>query len=520
SLSAEDIAGGLYDPNDPTNPNYPQVDPDAPNTTPNNPDDPTGGNGDDKDGNGANETLAKIKEFLQKYWQPIVGGISILLIIIFISKGLSYASKRRKIKKQIEKKYSGVYALFAAGETLWGLDYKIWTILAFVLLGVAVLAFIFMLLEKSLLNKAKDELEDAKEDYDRNKEEYAYRRREDDNNRRDEDLKMILMSLLGGQQNNANGNSSVPPQYATATQPAVGVEDMKLLVSETVAALLPSVQQLLPQQASSNDEMVKLLAEEIKESKEETRKLAEKTQKSEEALERMMRNQEKLIDRLLERDNRVSTNSDKVIEKVVEKPVEKVVEKIVEKPVEKIVEVPVEKIVEVPVEKIVEKKVEVPVEKIVEKPVEKIVEKIVKVPAEKKAPAGERTPRLNIDEAYARLSREQKKFFDKLREYALSKDKCKEKKLTYNILLGQSSINPLVKLTIKKDTTVALFKMEDEYFKDIRRNAEGSKIKVKESELVVADAESFETAKQMIDLREDQIERYAEFLKEQKAYKK
>ncbi|MDE6188911.1 MAG: DUF4471 domain-containing protein, partial [Clostridia bacterium] len=91
---------------------------------------------------------------------------------------------------------------------------------------------------------------------------------------------------------------------------------------------------------------------------------------------------------------------------------------------------------------------------------------------------------------------------------------------TYNILLGQSSVNPLVKLTIKKDTTVALFKMEDEYFKDIRRNAEGSKIKVKESELVVADAESFETAKQMIDLREDQIERYNEYLKEQRAYKK
>ena len=64
--------------------------------------------------------------------------------------------------------------------------------------------------------------------------------------------------------------------------------------------------------------------------------------------------------------------------------------------------------------------------------------------------------------------------------------------------------------------------MEDEYFKDIRRNAtsDGSKIKVKESELVVSDNQALSTAKEMIDLREDQIERYNEYLKEQKSMRK
>ncbi|MDE7329443.1 MAG: hypothetical protein K2N57_06875 [Clostridia bacterium] len=607
SLSAEDIAGGLYDPNDPTNPNYPQVDPDAPNTTPN---DPTQGV-DDKDGN---KTLEKIRKFLQDYWQVIVSGVSIILIVAFTAKGLSYASKRRKAKKEAKKYTTPAYAiaLFTAGEKLWNIDYKIWTILAFTLLGVAVLAFVFMMLEKRGYKKAQEELETAKLEYARNPMAYATaganaapqeqaesgssrkrdkeleklekemrkreeenrkkeeelrkreeenrkreeeerrrneqkknsdmerleeelrrrdeeaRRREEEFRRQNEEMKMMFMTMMGGANGNANPqyDASGNPQFATmggGTNIIIDAEHIKTMITETVAALLPSVQALLPQQAGSNDEVVKLLAEEIKENKEENRKLLEKTQLSDEALKQMMksqenlmRNQEKLIERLLDRDEQKGTASHKVVEKVVEKPVEKVVEKIVEKPVEKMVEVPVEKIVE----KVVEKKVEVPVEKIVKVPVEKIVEKIVKVPAEKKTPAVERAPRLNIDEAYARLSKEQKKFFDKLREYALSKDKCKEKKLTYNILLGQSSINPLVKLTIKKDTTVALFKMEDEYFKDIRRNAEGSKIKVKESELVVADAESFETAKQMIDLREDQIERYAEFLKEQKAYKK
>ncbi|MDE6869607.1 MAG: hypothetical protein K2J75_02665, partial [Clostridia bacterium] len=73
--------------------------------------------------------------------------------------------------------------------------------------------------------------------------------------------------------------------------------------------------------------------------------------------------------------------------------------------------------------------------------------------------------------------------------------------------------------TIKKDTTVALFKMEDEYLKDIRRDAtnDGTKVKVKETEVVVDDAQSCKVAKNMIDLREDQIERYQDLLKEQRA---
>ena len=227
-----------------------------------------------------------------------------------------------------------------------------------------------------------------------------------------------------------------------------------------------------------------------------------------------MRNQEEMMKQMKELAANKNTEKE-VIEKIVEVPVEKIVEKEIVKEVK--VEVPVE------VEKIVEK--EVPVEKIVEVPieVEKVVEKIVEIPAAKPAPkAKTASPRLTLDEAYAKLSAKQKKFFDTLKEYAMSKEKCKEKKSTYYILLGQSSVNPLVKLTIKKDCTVALFKMEDEYMKDIRRNAgsEGTKVKVKETELIVGDSQALATAKEMIDLREDQIERYNDFLKEQRSMKK
>ncbi|MCI8945194.1 MAG: hypothetical protein HFE33_05950, partial [Clostridia bacterium] len=118
---------------------------------------------------------------------------------------------------------------------------------------------------------------------------------------------------------------------------------------------------------------------------------------------------------------------------------------------------------------------------------------------------------------------EQKKYFDGLREYAMSKDsKCKEKLSTYFTTIGPSTTNPFIKLTIKKGITVALFKMEDEYLKDIRRNAssDGAKVKIKETEIAVPDKQSYDTAKDMVDLRLDQIDRYNDFLKEQRAMKR
>ena len=137
-------------------------------------------------------------------------------------------------------------------------------------------------------------------------------------------------------------------------------------------------------------------------------------------------------------------------------------------------------------------------------------------------PKKEIAPRLTLDEAYALLTKEQKKYFDGLREYALTKYKCKEKKSTYFVVYGQTSTNPLLKLTVKKDTTVALLKMEDEYMKDLRRDAtgDGTKVKVKETEVLVSDAQAYETAKKMVDLRYDQIERYQDLLREQRAMKK
>ncbi|MDE7191767.1 MAG: hypothetical protein K2O35_04810, partial [Clostridia bacterium] len=484
----------LYDPNSPSNPSYPQTDPDLPKQDPSNPDDNNPGSGDigsgDNPGGSFGDILEKLKDM--PLWQLIASVISIILTIIFLSKTASYDSKRKKFNKKADKLDTSMYA----GAFL-GVAMSIWTAIACVLIGLAVVSLVMMLIAKSRCNKAEENYEESLEEYNRNQRDLEERKRAAEK----EDMKMMFMSMMGG---NANGGMAQGmPQGGYMGGYGIGIDDMRGLITETVTALLPGMQQLLPQQASTNDEVMKSLVEEQKAMREVMQKLADQPverivekevsasgvvnedvirqliDKNDERFEQMMKTQEALIAKILEKDN-----APQVIEK------------------------------EVPVEKIVEKVVEVPVE------VEKVVEKEVKVKVTAPAkPKIEKAPRLTLDEAYALLSKEQKKYFDGLRDYALTKYKCKEKKSTYFVVYGQTSTNPLVKLTIKKDITVALLKMEDEYMKDIRRDAtgDGTKVRVKETEVVVSDKQAFETAKKMIDLRDDQIERYQELLREQRS---
>ncbi|MDE7191285.1 MAG: hypothetical protein K2O35_02260, partial [Clostridia bacterium] len=445
--------------------------------------------GDDNKGGGLD--LDGILQAIKEYWQAIVSGICIILIIAFLAKTASYEGRRKRANKTVDERYKTYYA-GAIG--LFGLASTSWTIIACVFIGLTVASLVIMLIAKGRCRKAEDNLAYAREDFEHNKAEAEARQR-------DENMRMMLMSMMGGNAGANMGQGMAQGGYMGGGY-GIGVEEMRGLISETVTALLPGMQQALPQQASANDELVNKL---IEQNEKLMQKLAEQqpvervvekevaaSSINDETVKQMMKNQETLMEKILELSAAQPQVVEKVVEKVIEVPVEveKIVEKEVPVEVEKIVEKEVVKEVPVEVEKIVEKevKVEVPVEKIIEVPVEKVVEKVVekevkvKVTAPAK-PKVEKAPRLTLDEAYAKLSKTQQKYFDSLREYALSKDKCKEKKSTYFILLGQSSVNPLVKLTIKKDTTVALLKMEDEYMKDIRRDAtgDGTKIKVKET---------------------------------------
>ncbi|MDE7079528.1 MAG: hypothetical protein K2O95_05375, partial [Clostridia bacterium] len=379
----------LRDPSDINNPNYDfEEDPNLPGD-PTEPTDPT--EPGDKDGN---VNLGKVKEFLEQYWQPIVTAISILLILIFTGKGLGYASKRKKAKKTIEKKYSTYYAI--AGTGLFGLPNMTWTIVASIMAGVAVLSFIFMLLEKRSYGKAEEELEEAKEEYARNEAKH-----------RDDEMQMMFMRMMGG---NANGGGA-QGGYAYAQQPMLGAEEMRGMISEVVTALLPGVQQMLPQQASTNNELVE--------------KLLEKTTKNEEAMQKLIKKvAEQPAEKIVEREVAATSVSEEVLDRLANKlqpaTTDDTIKRILDNQ-----------------EKLMEKILELSANQQTSEP--QVIEKIVEIPAEKPAPkAKAAAPRLTLDEAYEKLSAKQKKFFDTLKAYALSKDKCKEKKSTYYILLGQS----------------------------------------------------------------------------------
>ncbi len=522
-LTEDDLAN-MQDPNDPTL--YPD-DPDMQEPDNNNPSGDVSGdvstNPEDKGG----VDFDKISKILKEWWQVIASGISIVLIIIFTCKGASNLSKAKKAKKATENRYKAYYA---AATGLFGLAMNTWTIIASVLMGLAVASLVFMILTKVKLNKAQEEMEDARYDYERHKE--TNRREYDENRRSDElqDLKAILMQMAGNGNYDGmnNANQGMPQNGYIGAQQGIGMEDIRGLISETVTALLPGMQQALPQQASNNDEVVQKLIEQNQELMQKNEKLMQQLidKPVEKVIEKEVvaaNSNDELLRQLLEKSNKNDETISKLMEKIVElssnqKTESQIVERIVEKPVEKIVEKEVR--VEVPVETVVEKVVEKPIVISTEAVGEAEKSKQVKkTPAPKKAPA----PRLTLEEAYAKLTKEQKKYFDGLREYAMSKDsKCKEKLSTYFTTIGPSTTNPFIKLTIKKGITVALFKMEDEYLKDIRRNAsgDGTKVKVKETEVPIGDKQAYDTAKDMVDLRIDQIDRYNDFLKEQRALRK
>ncbi|MCX4363255.1 MAG: hypothetical protein OSJ74_07735, partial [Clostridia bacterium] len=272
-----------------------------------------GNNGGGIGGIGGIEDIENIFKDLP-LWQLIVSGLSIILLIAFMAKIASCENKRKKANKKIEK-----YRSYYAGAFL-GLTFGNWTAIACSLAGGALVGLIGMLIAIHRQSNAEEELEDAKDEYEKTQ--------------KKEDMKMMFMSMMGGQ-----GNMQGQPQgvYMNA-QPYLGAEDIRGIVSETMTAMLPGMQQLLPQQASSNDELVQKLIDQNEKlmqklAEQPTEKVIERevavTSANDDTIKQMMKNQEALMEKILE----LSANQNiqpaqvqpQIIEKIVEVPVEKIV---------------------------------------------------------------------------------------------------------------------------------------------------------------------------------------------------
>ena len=509
-LSQSDLAN-LQDPNDPSV--YPE-DPDDPNKPipdPENPDDPKKPEGD----------------YNIPLWQMIAILLSLVLGIVFFVKGNGYRSEAKKLRRKAEtvrKRATdpsvgmGIGFVLGMDETFAGMTGSVWTGIACGFIGLCALSLAWMITGKRKYTRASEDLEAAEQEaylaekrrevarqmQEEQREEERRLREEEDRKRREEELQrqreqreeerrlreeelqrqreereeerkqrndeMQMMLMMMNKNGGGNGAGAQTTYDAMASTEEIVARVVAQLLPSIQQSLQPAVVQTLP---AADDRAISELRDAVRELRDAVGELknpvAPPAQYEEQVTE--------------------------TITETVEEP-EPQYQEVVEEVVEEIVEEPAPEFVQVIEEAAA-----------VEEPEEK--PKKEKIPAE---------PKLTLDEAYALLSREQKKFFDGLRAYAMSKEKCKEKKTTYFILCGQSTANPLIKLCIKKDVTVARFKLEDEYTKSLRRTAgsEGTKIKVKETEVSISDAQAFATAKEMIDLREDQIERYEEFLKEQR----
>ena len=166
-----------------------------------------------------NTSFDKVLKVIKEWWQVIVSAVSIILILVFIGKALAYDGKRRKIKKEINERYSTYYA---AG--LFGLSMTKWTVIAGCLAGGAVLSLALMIISKVRYNKAVTELGKSKDENDRKKE---------------EEMKMMFMRMMNG--GNMNGGQA-QGGYGYA-QAGIGAEEIRGIVSDTMTAMLPNMQQ-------------------------------------------------------------------------------------------------------------------------------------------------------------------------------------------------------------------------------------------------------------------------------------
>ena len=113
-----------------------------------------------------------------------------------------------------------------------------------------------------------------------------------------------------------------------------------------------------------------------------------------------------------------------------------------------------------------------------------------------------------ILQLYELLTDEQKRYFDKLKDAALSKPQAKLTvgKSFFNIKIGKRSI---LKLRIKRLITVGEYALENDILKDFKKQdpnkAGNAKIKVRPTLVAVTDESTLETALDMIDLVHKQI---------------
>ena len=189
---------------------------------------------------------------IQSIPQIVISGVSAVLILVFTIMTLNYVSvmnnAKRKAKKLAQISYS--FAPMGLLSLTLGLTDMNWWIIAGVLMGVALFMAILMFVYRGkskhallLLEEEEERIEEEKEAARLDREAQARAEQQ----RRDDEFKMMFAAMQQNYQ-----------------QPQMQYDDMKSLLAETVAGLLPTMQQqmqALPPAQSEADDLRAMMAQ-------------------------------------------------------------------------------------------------------------------------------------------------------------------------------------------------------------------------------------------------------------------
>ncbi len=459
------------------------------------------------------------------WWQLALGLVSIVLIIVFTSKGAKYGSERKKCVKEAKKLRMASVATPAA-LLVFLMANNIWTIVACALAGLAVLSLVYMIIQKRRFVKAEAGLESAQIEYKRSEKD----QQEEERRRRDEEFKMMMASMM-------NPNMQAAGGYVGG--------DIKEIVGDVVASLMPAMQQtmqalpapdnselraVIEQQQQMIEQMMNnqaMQALPLPDSGAEERiremelRMAEQQRLADERLaeqlaqqQAMMAEQQRLAD---ERHAEQLAQQQEMMaqqQRLADERMAQMMEQVAATMSQNVPQPQTVVQTDDGLREILEKHGEM-LNDLMGK---ENVNNTVVINKEGRGADDEERVRLTLKEAYEKLTDPLKKVFDAARDYIVLNQEVVASEGKFAITYKYRG-KQYLKLNIKRGYPTISYSTEGEQLRNLKKKAaeeEGVKVRFKMSELQIFDDSTLEVAKGVIDLRREQIDKDIEFMKKKK----
>ena len=499
--------------------------------TPIDPDNPDGNIDPDKPNNG--NTLPSNLPL----WQLIVGGASAILSVVFLAKIFGYTGRAKRANKKVKEAYSfgGLAAvLLAMDGTFLGMGEMIWTIIAGALAGLMVLLFIVMLVCRKRCLVSEEAAENTEKDARR---------------RRDEEFKLMMASMMN-------------PNAQAQSGGFVG-GDIKEIVGDVVASLMPAMQQTMQAlPAPDNSELRAVIEqqqqmiEQMMASQQQYQALPAPDSGAEDRireLEERMLEQQRLADERLAEQQRIANermeqmfvnlaNQQPRQEAPANDGIRELQEQLAEQ--QRIADERLAEQQRLADERMAQMMAQMAaiaqsapqpqtvvqqddgLRDILEKHGEMLndlmskenVNNTVVINKEGRSAEDDEKVRLTLKEAYEKLTDPLKKVFDATGEYVIKNQEVVSSEGKFAITYKYRG-KQYLKLSIKRGYPTISYSTEGEQLRTLKKKAaeeEGVKVRFKMSELQIFDDSTLEVAKGVIDLRREQIDRDIELMKKKK----